>query len=78
MLLLLAAMLGVFVARDLLVFYIFFELTLVPMFFIIGIWGGPSAAMPRANSSCSRSPARSSRWPAAIYLGYQAGTFDIA
>ena len=41
MLLLLAAMLGVFVARDLLVFYIFFELTLVPMFFIIGIWGGP-------------------------------------
>lgn len=38
---LLFAMLGVFVARDLLVFYVFFELTLVPMFFIIGIWGGP-------------------------------------
>ena len=34
-------MLGVFVARDLLLFYIFFELTLMPMFFIIGIWGGP-------------------------------------
>src|SRR6185295_19283966 len=42
MLLLLAAMLGVFIARDLLLFYIFFELTLVPMFFIIGIWGGAS------------------------------------
>jgi len=41
MLLLLAAMLGVFVARDLLLFYVFFELTLIPMFFIIGIWGGP-------------------------------------
>src|SRR5207248_5042038 len=41
MLALLAAMLGVFVARDLLLFYIFFELTLIPMFFIIGIWGGP-------------------------------------
>jgi NADH-quinone oxidoreductase subunit M len=41
MLLLLAAMLGVFVARDLLLFYTFFELTLIPMFFIIGIWGGP-------------------------------------
>lgn len=41
MLLLLAAMNGVFVSRDLLLFYIFFELTLVPMFFIIGIWGGP-------------------------------------
>src|SRR5437764_724636 len=36
-----AALLGVFVARDLLLFYVFFELTLVPMFFIIGIWGGP-------------------------------------
>src|SRR5207248_2889298 len=41
MLALLAAMLGVFIARDLLLFYIFFELTLIPMFFIIGIWGGP-------------------------------------
>ncbi|MEO6434201.1 MAG: NADH-quinone oxidoreductase subunit M, partial [Tepidisphaeraceae bacterium] len=41
MLALLSAMLGVFVARDLLLFYVFFELTLVPMFFIIGIWGGP-------------------------------------
>ena len=40
MLLLLFAMLGVFVARDLLLFYVFFELTLIPMFFIIGIWGG--------------------------------------
>src|SRR5215216_597837 len=33
-------MLGVFVARDLLLFYLFFEFTLIPMFFIIGIWGG--------------------------------------
>lgn len=41
MLMLLGAMLGVFLARDVLLFYIFFELTLIPMFFIIGIWGGP-------------------------------------
>src|SRR5688500_9853174 len=41
MLALLAAMVGVFLARDVLLFYVFFELTLVPMFFIIGIWGGP-------------------------------------
>ncbi len=31
--------LGVFLAKDLLMFFIFFELTLVPMFFLIGIWG---------------------------------------
>jgi NADH-quinone oxidoreductase subunit M len=38
--LLLSAMIGVFVALDLLVFYLFFEASLVPMFFLIGIWGG--------------------------------------
>jgi len=34
-----AAMLGVFAARDLILFYVFFEFTLVPLFFLIGIWG---------------------------------------
>ncbi|OQY89333.1 MAG: Fe-S-binding domain-containing protein [Anaerolineae bacterium UTCFX1] len=32
---------GVFLAQDLFLFYIFWEFTLVPMYFIIGIWGGP-------------------------------------
>jgi NADH-quinone oxidoreductase subunit M len=41
MLLLHGAMLGVFCARDLLLFYIFFEFTLIPLYFLIGIWGGP-------------------------------------
>ena len=35
-----SAMIGVFVALDLLLFYLFFEASLVPMFFLIGIWGG--------------------------------------
>jgi NADH-quinone oxidoreductase subunit M len=35
-----AGVTGVFTAYDLLLFYIFFELTLIPMYFIIGIWGG--------------------------------------
>ena len=33
-------MIGVFAATDVFLFYVFFELTLVPMYFIIGIWGG--------------------------------------
>ncbi len=33
-------MLGVFAARDLLLFFVFWELTLIPMYFIIAIWGG--------------------------------------
>src|SRR5215207_4321602 len=34
-------MMGVFLAQDLFLFYIFWEFTLVPMYFLIGIWGGP-------------------------------------
>src|SRR3954462_14193962 len=40
MLMLLTGMVGVFLALDLFVFYIFFEVMLIPMYFIIGIWGG--------------------------------------
>src|SRR3954463_11434886 len=39
LLLLGSGMLGVFAARDLILFYIFFEFTLIPLFFLIGIWG---------------------------------------
>jgi NADH-quinone oxidoreductase subunit M len=35
------AVMGVFVALDLFLFYVFWELTLIPMAFLIGIWGGP-------------------------------------
>src|SRR5438105_4782068 len=35
-------LLGVFVSFDIILFYVFFELTLVPVFFLIGLWGGPS------------------------------------
>jgi len=41
MLLLESGMLGTFVALDFFLFYVFFEVTLVPMYFLIGIWGGP-------------------------------------
>ncbi|NWF85548.1 MAG: Fe-S-binding domain-containing protein, partial [Bryobacteraceae bacterium] len=34
-------MIGVFISLDFLLFYIFWELVLVPMYFIIGVWGGP-------------------------------------
>ena len=35
-----AGMLGAFLAFDLLLFYVFFEFTLIPLFFLVGIWGG--------------------------------------
>lgn len=40
MLLMEVAMIGVFLAQDLFLFYIFWEFTLIPMYFLIGIWGG--------------------------------------
>jgi len=48
LLLLETGLLGVFCALDLLLFYVFFEFTLVPLFFLIGIWGGPQRR-PAAN-----------------------------
>jgi len=42
MLLLETGMLGVFVALDLFLFYVFWEAMLIPMYFVIGVWGGPN------------------------------------
>src|SRR5205814_2798783 len=40
-LLLETGILGVFLALDFFLFYVFFEVSLLPMYFLIGIWGGP-------------------------------------
>src|SRR5262249_45471509 len=40
-LLLLTGMLGCFMALDFFLFYVFWEVMLLPMYFLIGIWGGP-------------------------------------
>ena len=41
MLFLSTGMIGVFCALDLFLFYVFWEVMLIPMYFIIGVWGGP-------------------------------------
>src|SRR5436305_1981856 len=40
-LLLMTGMMGVFVSLDFFLFYVFWEIMLLPMYFLIGIWGGP-------------------------------------
>ena len=47
MLFLETGMLGAFVSLNLFQFYVFWELMLVPMYFIIGIWGGPRRDLRR-------------------------------
>ena len=51
-------MLGVFCALDLVLFYLFFEAGLIPMFLIIGIWAARTASMRRSSSSSTPSSAR--------------------
>jgi NADH-quinone oxidoreductase subunit M len=77
MLALLAAMLGVFVAKDLLLFYIFFELTLIPMFFIIGIWGGPERRYAAGKFFLFTFAGSVFTLACVIYIGIRANTFDI-
>ncbi len=78
MLVLLAAMLGVFVARDLLLFYVFFELTLVPMFFIIGIWGGPQRRYAAAKFFLFTFAGSVFTLAGVIYLGIAADSFALS
>jgi len=42
MLFLIGAVVGVFAAQDLLLFYVFFEAMLIPIYVLIGVWGGPN------------------------------------
>ena len=42
MLILETGMNGTFVAQDLILFFVFFEVVLLPMYFMIGVWGGPN------------------------------------
>jgi len=44
LLLLESGMIGVFLALDLFLFYVFWEVSLIPMYFLIAIWGGPRRA----------------------------------
>jgi len=46
LLILQTGMLGVFVSLDTFLFYVFWEVMLVPMYFLIGIWGGRAASTP--------------------------------
>ncbi len=47
-------MVGMFCALDMVLFYIFFEGVLIPMFLIIGVWAGRGASTPPSSSSSTR------------------------
>jgi NADH-quinone oxidoreductase subunit M len=73
-----AAVIGVFAATDLLLFYIFFEFTLVPMYLIIGIWGGAGRRYAAVKFFLYTLFGGLLMLVAILYLYGQAGTFDYA
>ncbi|NPA90081.1 MAG: NADH-quinone oxidoreductase subunit M, partial [Chloroflexi bacterium] len=77
MLLLETGMLGVFLALDLVLFYIFWELTLIPMYFIIGIWGGPRRVYAAIKFFIYTMAGSALMLVAILVLRYYSGTFDL-
>src|SRR5574341_267897 len=75
LLLLETGMIGVFVAMDLFVFYIFWEFTLVPMYFLIGIWGGPRRQYAAIKFFLYTMAGSLLMLLAILYLGINGGTF---
>lgn len=65
--------LGVFAALDLFIFYIFFELTQIPMFFLIGIWGGKDRIYATVKFFIYTLVGWLLMLVALIYVGYTAG-----
>jgi len=68
---------GVFSAMDTIVFYIFWEATLVPMYLIIGIWGSENRVYAAIKFFLYTFLGSVLMLASFLYLGYQAGSFNI-
>jgi NADH-quinone oxidoreductase subunit M len=71
-------MIGVFSATDGLLFYVFFEATLIPMYLIIGIWGGPNRVYASIKFFLYTFLGSLLTLVAIIYLYFKTLSFDIA
>jgi NADH-quinone oxidoreductase subunit M len=71
-------MVGVFSSADGMLFYVFFEATLIPMYIIIGVWGGPNRVYAAFKFFLYTLMGSLLMLIALIYLYTQTGTFDLA
>jgi NADH-quinone oxidoreductase subunit M len=71
------AMVGVFAALDAILFYVFFEAMLIPMFIIIGIWGGPNRVYATIKFFLYTFLGSVFMLVALIYMYFQSGTMEI-
>lgn len=70
-------MMGVFLAQDLFLFYIFWEFTLVPMYFLIGIWGGKDRVYASIKFFLYTMAGSLLMLLAILYMGITNGTFSV-
>ena len=77
LLLLEAGMMGVFLAQDLFLFYVFWEFTLVPMYFLIGIWGGKERVYASIKFFLYTMSGSLLMLVSILYMGLNSGTFAI-
>ena len=70
-------MVGVFLAQDLFLFYIFWEFTLIPMYFLIGIWGGPRRIYAAIKFFLYTMAGSLLMLLAILWLGIEGGTFAV-
>jgi NADH-quinone oxidoreductase subunit M len=71
------SMVGVFLAMDLFLFYIFWEFSLVPMYFIIGMWGGPRRMYAALKFFLYTMAGSVLMLLAILWLGINQGTFSV-
>ncbi|HEX6489917.1 MAG TPA: NADH-quinone oxidoreductase subunit M, partial [Gaiellaceae bacterium] len=77
MLFLTAALVGVFTAQDLLLFYVFWEAMLLPLYVLIGVWGGPGRLGATIRFVIYTMAGSLLMLAAVIVLGLSQGTFDL-
>ena len=77
MLLLTGAIVGVFAAQDLLLFYVFFEAMLIPLYVLVGVWGGAGRLGATFKLIVYTMAGSLLMLVAIIVLGLSQGTFDL-
>jgi NADH-quinone oxidoreductase subunit M len=70
-------MVGVFLAQDLFLFYVFWEFTLVPMYFLIGVWGGPRRMYAAVKFFLYTMAGSILMLLAILWLGISQGSFSV-
>src|SRR5438128_707509 len=77
MLILTGAIVGCFVAQDLLLFYVFFEAMLLPLYALVGVWGGPGRLRATVLFVIYTMAGSLLMLASIIVLGISQGTFDL-